>query len=119
MGRSWLVRVGLDAEGLGGVTLAQEIDSGAHYDLTFCAIARRLHGQGIGQEMLEDLFRTIVERSIDSGAGETDVKVGCMIHRKNTRSQKMCSRAGFACVGPTADDDDHMDWVRSLPLPAA
>lgn len=117
--RRWLVRLGLDEQGLGAVMVAEEVDEGEHYHLTVGAIASRLRRTASGQladEMMEDMFGEIGARCVDAGFSG-DVRLTAMIHRDNFASKRMCERNGLAFDGPTSDTTDHEDWSRNLPIP--
>lgn len=115
----WIVCLGYDERGLGGVIVAEEIDAGEHYDLTLGAIASRLrrqHDGALGDEMLEEMFSAIGERCARAGYSGEVLLTG-LIHRSNYASKRMCERNGFVFQGACDSDEDHEDWSRSLAIP--
>ncbi|MBM7506537.1 hypothetical protein JOE61_000351 [Nocardioides salarius] len=118
-GKTWMVRVGLDADGLGAILFTQEVARGSEYDLAHGAVASRLRGRfagQIGREMLQDTFDRVVTRCVELGASG-DVRVTGLIHRDNRHSKRMCGAAGLTCDGVNEEDARFEDWSRQLPIP--
>ncbi|MCZ2857827.1 hypothetical protein [Blastococcus sp. VKM Ac-2987] len=108
------VRLGYDSEGLGAVSVVQELDGPAEVEWEFGAVALRLRGKGGGyaDEMCRDVFDQLTARAIE--AGISNVKIIGYVYEENHASQKMNRRHGMRHVsngGPGVQV-----WQRNLPV---
>ena len=106
------VFLGLDATGIGAVTIWTPFDEPGSYLFQVLAIARRFRGQG-GAHAMEavNLTLSVLEaQAIDLGA--TELYVAARVHQNNLPSRRLIQAAGFepdesVCEGL----DDHQGWV--------
>lgn len=91
--------VGEDNEGIGAVSLFEELDGPVLVELSYMALAYRLRfkGGGYADEMGEETWQRIEARAIDR---ELDaVNVIALVDEGNVASQKLCRRLGMVHSG--------------------
>ena len=66
LNKRFAVRLGEDLEGIGGVSVWEEVRQGEHYELCFAALALRLRGRRMGHadEMMADSLDGITSRCV-------------------------------------------------------
>jgi hypothetical protein len=94
---SKVLLVGEDADGIGAVSAYEELDGPAHIELSLMAVALRLKGQRIGDEMAEFTLQTVVQRAVAKNVRQI-LAFGYVWH-ENERSKKMCRRLGMQHTG--------------------
>jgi hypothetical protein len=118
LAKKYAVRLGEDADGIGGVSVWEEVRQGEHYELCFAALALRLRGRGLGHadEMLSDSLDGITSRCVDVEAAGP-VTVAAIIDPENFNSKNLCTRVGFSYRGSDKVDPHFEYWERDLPIP--
>jgi GNAT superfamily N-acetyltransferase len=83
--------------------------------LAAVAVSWHRQGQGLGAEALEMALRAAEDRAY--GTGCLEVTVIGWVHVRNPASRALCTAAGFACDGPTAENPSYEEWGMTLELP--
>jgi RimJ/RimL family protein N-acetyltransferase len=91
--------VGEDAEGIGAVSVFEELDGAGLVELSFLALAYRLRfkGGGYADEMGEETWQRIEARALEQGVD--GVMLVALVDEGNVASQKLCRRLGLIHTG--------------------
>jgi ribosomal protein S18 acetylase RimI-like enzyme len=111
----FITLLGHDEAGLGAVVQAEEFEKNERFEITVCAVEKRLRSRGGGyaDEMLEQIIEAVNARVLDHG-GTEHVLVEALIDPRNGPSQALFRRAGFK---HRRERDGLQVWERTLAAP--
>jgi GNAT superfamily N-acetyltransferase len=106
------VFLGMDATGIGAVTMWTPLDEPGAYLFQILAVARRYRGQG-GAHATEAVNMTLSvmeAQAIDLGA--TELYVAARVHQNNIPSRRLIQATGFEPDESVSEGlADHQGWV--------
>lgn len=113
--RGDFVVLGIDSSGIAAVAWWTELSGAGSVKFLLAAVALRLRGSGehVGDQLMEEVHRRLVER-IDGTSTEC-VMVHGLVHGRNTESQSMLSRQRWWYA---QDVREYQEWWARLQRPA-